>query len=154
MDSVVEFIESVPQRGLFVGKHLFQATSMATAFGLVFGAAGASLGGCGPIPLYLVGSCMGFGIASVRTWFGESFTAKHYAKEYPSVMQHHKRVQYPAIADSIITDVAACKPMSFSATTWLILVAQTAAKDIEEIEARRMSDLADRLFEKYTQSQD
>jgi hypothetical protein len=97
MESAKELLDTVPQRGVFVAKHVAVCTLSAMAFGITGGVLGAYLApnNVGPLVPYLVCSASGFAFSSYMFWRTERRLAMHFVREYPKLMMHHFRVGHP-----------------------------------------------------------
>eukprot|EP00039_Didymoeca_costata_P016864 m.307655 g.307655 ORF g.307655 m.307655 type:complete len:105 (+) comp16463_c1_seq16:1501-1815(+) len=83
-----QLISSVPQRGVFIARHMTYAISYAAAIGFAGGLLSNSLLGiniAGPLFPYLIGSQVGFVIGTISFWKQEQDRAINWAFFYPNV---------------------------------------------------------------------
>jgi hypothetical protein len=176
MESAKELLDAVPQRGVFVAKHVTMCTLSAMAFGVAGGILGAYLAPntVGPLVPYLVCSAGGFAFSSYVFWRAERRLAMHCVKEYPKLMMHHFRVGHPEQylslfallrgnaqsvvggyggggASSSVSAEAVLAAMNGSAAvaSWFILARQTAAADIAGVQ----DQICGALVDSYVQQQ-
>jgi hypothetical protein len=149
MDQLRDLLDAVPQRGLFIFKHITQASLCSLVFGLSGGMLTAAVApiAVGPLAPYLVCSWMGFGLSTVTTWRREKKAAIQCAQNYPNLLEHHLTQTmggpspFPHVRDTPV------RTLGLGHMTWLILARQTAQKDLEAIAACRSEALVNKYAE-------
>ena len=149
-DLFEEGVELVPQRGIFMAKHMLTSTMSAIAFGLCGGVVGAVMlpSTVGPIVPYLVCSTIGFACSSVSMWDTEKRSSLDIASRFPDVVQHHLRHSFVENGVSSF-DVrkmtsSQLRALSVGQTTAIMLAVQSASKDVNDINERIIAAMVDR----------
>ena len=103
MEALREMIDSVPQRGLLLARHLTTSTLAAVVFGVTGGMLGVKLAPMklGPVAPYLACSAAGFALASYSFWQDECQQAVSSVRNFPKLMVHHLRVGHPQYIDGV-----------------------------------------------------
>lgn len=149
MDLVSQYFDLIPARGRLIARHVTQSALLSILVGSVGGWIGANLFplALGPFLPYVVCSSIGFCASSYQFWKTEKDKALTWYKQYPTLMQHHLYSAFPGVPFPIDFTNTEKTPSSFSDVAWLVMAAQNATTDIEEIQTRKASQIIDSFTE-------
>lgn len=161
LDGVKDMVDTIPQRGILVAKHLAVSSLTSLAFGLAGGLLGAALAPrkLGPVVPYLAASAGGFAFATWSFWRQESQLTVQTAQQYPKILLHHLHVGHPAVAADLerrlrgvhaaakgdwpTPELLSAIRASVATMSWFMLARQTATSDIAEVHQAQAAALVE-----------